>query len=273
MLIRPSHVAMTLLLLVAPALFGQTEPEGDDLGAAPEEAATDEIVVWGDRLEESLPLELAELGSRVEVITAEEIEDGGYGDVSQILASEVPGLFVSQKNGPFDYVNASLQGSRTQEILWLVDGVRISNRLYNTTTPLDTLPASMVERIEVLKGGQSLFYGTQSVGGVINVVTRTYSAETEGEVSAGLDTNEGTHVDGFVRGGGGTQRFCGLRVQRRGRRLPALSRRGLPTELHRSRAELRCHDARSPLSSCPERRAPVLESGPAHRRQARFRHA
>ncbi len=44
-------------------------------------------------------------------------------------------------------------------MLWLVDGVRINNRLYGGTTPLDTIPASMVERIEVLYGGQALFYG------------------------------------------------------------------------------------------------------------------
>ena len=77
----------------------------------------------------------------------------------------MPGLFLTPKAGPFDYVTASLQGSRTNEILWLVDGVRISNRLYNGTTPLDTIPAHMVERIEVLEGGQGLFYGTQAVAG------------------------------------------------------------------------------------------------------------
>ena len=48
------------------------------------------------------------------------------------------------------------------DVLWLVDGIRINNRLYGGTTPLDTLPASMVERIEVLNGGQALFYGTRA---------------------------------------------------------------------------------------------------------------
>jgi len=45
----------------------------------------------------------------------------------------VPGLFLTPKAGPFDYVTASLQGSRTNEILWLVDGVRISNRGFPDT--------------------------------------------------------------------------------------------------------------------------------------------
>lgn len=86
----------------------------------------------------------------------------------------VPGLYLTPLGGAFSYVSASFQGLRTNEILWLVDGVRISSRLYNSVTPIDTLPAHMVGRIEVLEGGQGLFYGTMAVGGVINVVT--YSA-------------------------------------------------------------------------------------------------
>jgi len=83
-----------------------------------------------------------------------------------------------------------------------VDGVRVNNRLYATTIT-DTLPASMVERIEVLKGGQSLDYGTQAAAGVINAVTRGYTDDFNGTVSVGADTNDSTHVDGYVRGAAG----------------------------------------------------------------------
>ncbi len=174
-------------------------------GDRPESPET--IYVWGERLEESLPLDLAEYGSRVEIITAKQIRDGGYADISQALSNLVPGLYVAPKNGAFDYVNVSLQGSRQTEVLWLVDGVRISNRLYNSTTPLDTLPANMVERIEVLKGGQALFYGTQAVAGVINVVTKSFTSETEGSVTGGFNTNGGRHFNAYARGGLGPHRF------------------------------------------------------------------
>ena len=82
-------------------------------------------------------------------------------------------------------------------MLWLVDGVRINNRLYGATTPLDTLPAAMVERIEVLDGAQSLFYGTQAIAGAINIVTKEFTEDPNGHVSVGFDTNGGRHVDGF----------------------------------------------------------------------------
>lgn len=166
----------------------------------------DEIVVSGE-LEETIPLDLSRYGNQIEVITAEEIQAQGYADISQTLQMLVPGLHVSPKNGPFDYVNASLQGSRRQDILWLLDGVRITNRLYNGTSPLDTIPAHMVERIEVLKGGQGIFYGTQSVGGVINIVTRGFSAETGGAVGVGAHTNDGFTVDGQLRGGNERHQF------------------------------------------------------------------
>ena len=124
----------------------------------------------------------------MQTITAAQIQNGGYYDVAQALQALVPGLFLTPKAGPFDYVTASLQGSRTNEILWLVDGVRISNRLYNGTTPLDTIPAHMVERIEILEGGQGLFYGTQAVAGVINVVTKAFTEQHERDASRAAAT-------------------------------------------------------------------------------------
>jgi vitamin B12 transporter len=157
------------------------------------------IAVAAPKLEEDLPQQVERAGSRVQTITSEQIQDGGYDDVGQALQALVPGLFLTPKAGPFDYVSASLQGSRTNEILWLVDGVRISNRLYNGTTPIDTLPAHMVERIEVIEGGQGLFYGTQAVAGAINVVTKSFTDATNGAAQAAFDTNEGKHANAFVR--------------------------------------------------------------------------
>lgn len=165
------------------------------------------VVVAAPKLEEELPQEIERSGSRVQTITSAQIENGGYHDVAQALQSLVPGLFLSPKAGAFDYVAASFQGSRTNEILWLVDGVRISNRLYNSVTPLDTLPVHMVERIEVLEGGQGLFYGTQAVGGAINVVTKSFTEDGSGRVQLGLDTNEGNHLNAFTRGTNSGNRF------------------------------------------------------------------
>lgn len=177
------------------------------MSAQAAEAEVAEVVATGRSLEETLPMELARYGSAVEVVTPVQIKDGVFLDAASALQMLTPGLYIAPGSGPFSYVDLSLQGSRTSDVLWTVDGIRINNRLYNSTTPVDTLPASMIERIEVLKGGQGLFYGTQAAAGVINVVTREFSDQFSGEVSGGGDTHGGVHADGYVRGALGDVRY------------------------------------------------------------------
>ena len=166
----------------------------------------DEVLVTARSIEETLPQELARYGNRVHTISAQQLEDGGFDDVGQALQALAPGLYLAPRSGAFDYVELSLQGSRTGDVLWLLDGVRLNNRLYNGTTPIDTIPAHMIERIEVLEGGQGLMYGTQAVAGVINVVTRAFSEKPAGALSVGADTNDGRHLNGYYRSGFGGHR-------------------------------------------------------------------
>jgi outer membrane cobalamin receptor len=166
---------------------------------AAEATPVSELVVTGG-LEETLPTELSRYGNRLDVVTAQQIQDGGFVDIGQVLETRVPGLHLSPQSGPFSYNNASLQGSRPGEILYLVDGVRISNRLYNTTPPLDTIPAHMVERVEVLDGGESLFFGTQAVAGVVNIVTRGFTDTTHGRLDIGGDSNDSFTASAYASG-------------------------------------------------------------------------
>jgi vitamin B12 transporter len=179
------------------------------IGAAPAVAQTgdaDTVYIWG-QLEETLAQEIEKTGSRLDVVSEEAIKNGGYVDAGQALQMQAPGLYVAPKNGPFDYVSVSLLGGRRQDVIWLVDGVRISNRLYTTTTPLDTIPASMIEKIEVLKGGQSLFYGTSAVSGAINIITKGFSDTQKGSFSAGFGSDDERHIDGYTSGAFGDHKF------------------------------------------------------------------
>ncbi len=171
------------------------------------DSSLDEIVVTARSLEEELPKQLSQYGTTVNVISAAQIQNGGYIDVASALQALAPGLYLSPQSGPFDYVQISLQGSRTEDVLWLVDGIRINNRLYAGTTPLDTIPSGIVERIEVLDGGQALFYGTQAVAGAVNIVTKAYSDHPDGSISVGGDSNNGKQVQGFYRDTIGNNHF------------------------------------------------------------------
>lgn len=175
--------------------------------AAQTQGDIEEVRVVSNRLEESLPQQLAVSGSRVTVVSSEDIKKGGYNDLGQALQYTVPGLYLHMIGGQFSYADVSLQGGRPGDVLWLVDGVRVNNRLYSGTMPLDTLPAHMIERIEVLEGGQGLFYGTQAISGVINVITKSFTDATDGEVGLGFDDNDGKHASAFLRGELGGNHF------------------------------------------------------------------
>ncbi|MGC4110294.1 MAG: TonB-dependent receptor [Nocardioides sp.] len=191
---RVSHAAL------AAALFLTCTPH------ALADEADETIIVTGQSLEQTLPQELSRYGHDIEIVDEKTIKARAPLDVVAALQS-VPGLYVRSQSGPFSYADISLQGSRTQDVLWTLDGIRLNNRLYGTTSPNDTLPASMIERIEVLKGGESLFYGTQAAAGMINVVTRSFTDELGGQLNASIDSRASNTVDGFIRGALGDHRF------------------------------------------------------------------
>jgi hypothetical protein len=110
-----------------------------------------EVTVTARQLEETLPQNLAQFGARLDVTTRAQIVNGGYADVAESL---MPAFYIQPQNGPVDYADIALLGSRNVDVLWLVDGMRINNRLYGTTLPIDTLPAAMIDRLEVLEEGR-----------------------------------------------------------------------------------------------------------------------
>ncbi len=182
---------------------------GASVGSAQAQTTSslEEVVVTAKSLEEELPQQLSLYGAHLDTISAAQIQNGGYLDVASTLEALAPGLYISSQNGPFDYVQVSLQGSRTEDVLWLVDGIRINNRLYAGTTPLDTIPAGMIERIEVLDGGQALYYGTQAVAGAVNIVTKSFSDHPDGAFGLGADTNGGKQLNGYYRDALGNNQY------------------------------------------------------------------
>ena len=87
----------------------------------------EQVRVTAKRVEETLPESLARYGTRLDTISRTQVVDGGYVDVAGTLKTLAPGLYIQPKNGPFDYADISLLGSRSEDVLWLVDGVRINN--------------------------------------------------------------------------------------------------------------------------------------------------
>jgi vitamin B12 transporter len=161
----------------------------------------DTLLVEGRNIEEKLSAELAIYGHKVNIIQGETLRNLGINDLSQALSKLVPGLTYIPRSKA-DYSRFTLNGSHG--ILWLVDGIRINNRLFGSAY-IDTIGVHMIERLEILTGGEGLFYGTEAIGGVVNVITKKPSDEKiSGEVGASYGsftsidtwTNIGFNLDG-----------------------------------------------------------------------------
>lgn len=117
------------------------------------------------------PQEIQRSGSAVTVIRSEEIEKAGLKSSADLFRS-VPGAFVVEDGGPGQSARIRLRGSEVSHTLVLIDGVRV-NDPSNTDGHFDfaNLVPTDIERIEVLRGPQSALYGSDAIGGVINIIT------------------------------------------------------------------------------------------------------
>jgi iron complex outermembrane receptor protein len=118
-----------------------------------------------------IPSEEMEIGRNVTIIKREEIEKLPVNSVTEIL-KYVCGLDFQERANFGIQADISLRGSTFQQVLILVDGVRV-NDLQTAHHNIDIpIPLENVERIEILHGNGSSLYGADALGGVINIVTR-----------------------------------------------------------------------------------------------------
>src|SRR5262245_59514116 len=167
-----------------------TPPPADE--AKPEEKKVERVVVTGSRLKKNEFTSSAP----IQVITREETTLEGLNDTSDILQGSTLAAGSQQINNTFGgFVTQggpgantlSLRGLGAQRTLDLINGRRVApagTRGQTGQADLNTIPESMIDRIEILKDGASSIYGSDAVAGVVNVITRknydgiTVSAQT-----------------------------------------------------------------------------------------------
>lgn len=118
------------------------------------------------------PQPLEDTGESLSVITEGDLENRQIDFLTDALQS-TPGVMVDRNGGPGQLSTVSIRGAEAGQTLLLLDGVRLNDPgTTDDTALLGDLLVSNVERIEILRGPQSTLYGSDAIGGVVNVITR-----------------------------------------------------------------------------------------------------
>jgi vitamin B12 transporter len=131
------------------------------------------------------PRPASQTAENISVVTAQEIESLNAHTLADILVV-IPGIQFESYQTPGSSGNFTIQGSRFDHVLVLVDNVPINN-LTSNFPDIATIPAQIIERVEIVKGAASSAWGS-ALGGVINVITKNPGAERPagGMLSASL---------------------------------------------------------------------------------------
>ncbi len=134
-----------------------------------------EIVVTAGRTAEPL----SATGSAISVVSGETIATSNPGSLVDALRS-VPGLDISENGGPGGTANVRLRGANTGQTLVMIDGIRVNDpTAASGDFEFAMFAPSSIDRIEVLRGPQSALYGSDAMGGVINIITKKGSGPAQ----------------------------------------------------------------------------------------------
>jgi len=140
-----------------------------------------EIVITATRSAQSLDNSLAS----VTVINRTQIEHSQATTLPDILES-VTGLNIANNGGVGKTTSVFMRGTESDHVLVLIDGVKIGSASSGGASFQD-LPLSQIERIEIVRGPRSSLYGSEAIGGVIQIFTRKIDTPIQASIGAGSD--------------------------------------------------------------------------------------
>jgi vitamin B12 transporter len=178
-----------LLILVLVASI----PVAVTVATAEVEDSPDTVVVTATRI----PTPELQVASSISVITADEIADRQIQTLPDLL-KQVPGLHVVQTGGPGGQTSVFMRGTNSNHTKVLVDGIDVSDPSSATSSfDFGQFLTQDIEKVEILRGPQSGLYGSDAIGGVINVITKSGSGPAQ--FTAGVEAGS---FDTFSQAGG-----------------------------------------------------------------------
>lgn len=160
-----------------------------------------EIIVTASRTAQTADDALAS----VSVITRQDIERSQAKSVAELLTG-LAGIDSAVSGGYGKATSFYLRGTNDGHVLVLIDGVRVGSATLGTTQ-FEFLPVAEIERIEIVRGPASSLYGSDAIGGVIQIFTRRGNKPWLAEAQAGLGTYSTGSAGAGVSGASGGTRY------------------------------------------------------------------
>lgn len=182
------------MLFCVPGAFADTPP-------------LDQIIVTGARA----PISAGDVGSAVTVLTRDDIEHRQARYVADLLRA-VPGFAVSHSGVLGSQTQVRVRGSEANQVLVLIDGVRANDPATGDEFRWEHLATANIERIEIVRGPQSALWGSDAIGGVVHIITR--SGNDARGINGYLEGGSENTVNGSLSGGfGGDNWSVGLGLE------------------------------------------------------------
>ena len=208
-----SLLAFTPLALAATAFAQSAPPSTPDVSSADATAPAsrlDQVTVTGSRS----PMRLGDIAADLTVIHRDTIERQGFGNVAALLRN-VAGLQMTNNGGPGNTTSVFIRGAETRHTVVLIDGVRIDGQSTGGAR-WENLPVSLIDRVEVLKGPASALYGSDAIGGVVQIFTRQGSGRPQLDLGVGGGNLGQVKADVSLLGGNADFDYAGSLAVDRG---------------------------------------------------------
>jgi vitamin B12 transporter len=166
----------------------------------------DTVVVTADRKARTVDETLAP----VSIITHKDIEKYHATSLPEVLR-RVPGINITNSGGAGKQTGIFLRGTASNQVLVLVDGVKIGSATLGATA-FEHLPLDQIERIEVVRGPRSSLYGSEAIGGVIQIFTRKGGKGFQPEITTSIGSHNTQKLDVNLAGGNTTTTWFNANV-------------------------------------------------------------
>ena len=162
---------------------------------ADEATQLDEVIVTADRKARTVDETLAP----VTVITRKDIEKYQAQSLPEVL-SHVPSINITNSGGTGKQTGVFLRGTASNQVLVLIDGIKIGSATSGAAAFQD-IPLDQVERIEVVRGPRSSLYGSEAIGGVIQIFTRKGGKGFQPKINVSVGSHNTQKADVNLAGG------------------------------------------------------------------------